>query len=194
MLMTPETKQARKNEIMETCFECFCKNGLQRTGMLALGRACNTGHSSLYKYFTGIDDIIIESTAYCMSKVEEEFMACAPKCIEDAPAFLKENPKWTAKKHGAKYRFMYQVYTSPQYREAGKAFFDGVQQRYAAYAKVLAPQLGIPEAEMQGLIFLYVRSVVHYALFEEEHYLEAQTKLILQMATMLREQNTKKSE
>lgn len=191
MLLTPAAKQARKIALMETCFDCFCENGLQRTGMLAPGRACQVNHSALYKYFKGIDDIIIESTAYCMSKVEDQFIARVPRKTEDLPEFLAQTPGWTAKKHGAKYRFMYQAYTSPQYMQAGKAFFDGVQQRYAAYAAELAPKLGIPADEMEGLITLYVRAVVHYALFEEEHYLASQIKMIMQMARTLREKHEK---
>ncbi len=51
-------------------------------------------------------------------------------------------PYLTAKLHGAKYRFMYQVYSGPKYREYGKEFFKGVNRRYRKYAEQLAPKLG----------------------------------------------------
>ena len=57
---------------------------------------------------------------------------------------MKEISYWTAEKHGEKYRFMYQVYTSPKYREYGKKFFKGVTERYTEYAKSLEPKIGIP--------------------------------------------------
>ena len=52
-----------------------------------------------------------------MSKVEDDFMAKAPTDVEDLWRFIDEIPYWTAKKHGKKYRLMYQVYTHPKYRE-----------------------------------------------------------------------------
>ena len=54
-----------------------------------------------------------------MSKVEDDFMAKAPADVEDLWRFIDEIPYWTAKKHGKKYRLMYQIYTHPKYREYG---------------------------------------------------------------------------
>lgn len=184
MRMLPEDREARKARIMEACFNCYCDKGLNETGMLALGKACGISHSTLYAYFSSIDDLIVESTEYCMSRVEAEFMARAPRKIEDLPRFLEETPRWTAKRHGAKYRFMYQVYASLKYLSYGKRFFAGVQERYMAYAKELAPKLGLPLKDTEALIFLFVRATVHYALFGEEHYLNAQLDMILKMAGM----------
>lgn len=59
-----------------------------------------------------------------MSKVEDDFMPLAPKDADDLERFIREVPYWTAKKHGKKYRLMYQIYTNPKYREYGKKFFE----------------------------------------------------------------------
>ena len=104
-------------------------------------------------------------------------MQHAPESYDDIKRFIKEVPYWTAKQHGEKYRFMYQVYTSPQYRQYGKEFFKGVRERYTEYAKSLEPKLGIPWRVLQSLIYIFVRASVHYALFEDEEYLLAQTRL-----------------
>ena len=56
--------------------------------------------------------------------------------------FVREVPYWTAKRHGKKYRLMYQVYTLPKYIEHGKRFFEGVNERYTEYAKQLEPKIG----------------------------------------------------
>ena len=78
--------------------------------------------------------------------------------------------QWNAKKAA----LMYQVYTHPKYREHGKRFFAGVDQRYTEYAKGLAPKLGIPYQKLTPLIFILIRACVHYALFEDEFYLKSQ--------------------
>ena len=87
-------------------------------------------------------------------------------------------PYITAKLHGAKYRFMYQVYASPKYREYGKEFFKGVNIRYHNYAELLSDKLGMPVDYIQGMIYIFVRACVHFALFEDEEYLQLQVNAV----------------
>ena len=169
-----ESYQRKKAEIMEASFAAYAHGGLSSTGIKALAKECGCSVAALYTYFDNLDDLIIQSTAHCMAKVEDEFMARAPKSAGDLEAFINETPHWTAEKHGASYRLMYQVYTHPKYREYGKEFFKGVNERYRAYAAELAAGLELPADALTGLIFVFVRACVHYALFEDEEYLNAQ--------------------
>ena len=170
----------KKTEYMEKCFECYAENGLTGTGIKALANACGCTPANLYLYFDNLDDLIIQSTAYCMSKVEEDFMKKAPSDPKDAMRFIEEVPYWTAREHGKKYRLMYQVYTHPKYIEHGKKFFDGVNERYTEYAKLLEPKIGIPYTVITPLIFIFVRACVHYAMFEDEYYLKTQMEVLKQ--------------
>ena len=179
--MRTVNEEARRNkqiEIMENCFDCYAENGLNSVGVKAISKACNCNVASLYQYFDNLDDIIIQSTEYCMMKVEDEFMAKAPTNAEDLWRFIDEIPYWTAKKHGKKYRLMYQVYTHPKYREYGQKFFKGVDERYTEYAKSLEPKLGIPHEKITPLIYILIRACVHYALFEDEFYLKSQIEVL----------------
>lgn len=105
-------------------------------------------------------------------------MAKAPTSFEDIERFLNEMPYLTAKLHGKKYRFMYQVYSSSKYREQGKEFFKGVNVRYKEYADELSNKLGMPADYIQGMTYIFVRACVHYALFEDEEYLNLQLNAI----------------
>lgn len=178
MKTTEQQHNERKQELMEKCFECYAENGLTGTGIKALAEACGCTKANLYSYFKNLDELIIESTAYCMTKVEDDFMKKAPTDPKDAMRFIEEIPYWTAKKHGKKYRLMYQIYTHPKYREYGKEFFKGVDKRYTEYAKSLEPKLGIPYDKLTPLIFILVRACVHYALFEDEFYLQSQIAVL----------------
>ena len=173
-----EQHRHRKQELMEKCFECFTDNGLCGVGIRALAQHCDCNVAVFYNYFTDLDDLIVQSTEYCMSKVEDDFMAKAPTDIEDLWRFVDEIPYWTAKKHGKKYRLMYQVYTHPKYLEYGKQFFKGVDRRYTEYAKSLEDKLGIPYNIITPLIFILIRACVHYALFEDEFYLQTQIRVL----------------
>lgn len=180
-------REDRKVAIMEACFECYCEGGLADTGIKALARACGMTSGNLYAYFDNVDDLVIQSTAWCMSKVEDEFMALAPRDPADIRRFVDEVPYWTAERHGKKYRLMYQVYTSPRYLEAGREFFRGVEERYTDYARQLEPRLGIPWQVIQPMIFTFVRASVHYALFEDEGYLRPQMDMLWRMCLALKE-------
>lgn len=179
---------------MEACFNCYAENGLTGTGIQALADACGLSKASLYTYFDTLDDLIVQSTAYCMSKVEDNFMQLSPTSPQDIQRFIDEVPYWTAKRHGKKYRLMYQVYTHPKYIEHGKRFFAGVTERYSAYARQMEPHLGIPCEVLTPLIFIFVRAAVHYALFEDEYYLKSQMDVLKLSVSLLIKQYQKEGQ
>lgn len=175
----------RKNEIMEACYNCYAEKGLHGTGVSALAEAAGLSKAGLYVYFENLDDLIIQSTEYCMTKVEDDFMAIAPHDPQELMKFIDEAPYWTAKNHGSKYRLMYQIYTHPKYREYGKKFFAGVDKRYMEYAKSLEAGLGIPYMKLTPLIFVLVRASVHYAMFEDEFYMKSQVEVLKETVQLL---------
>ena len=121
-------------------------------------------------------------------------MAKAPTDPMELMHFIDEIPYWTAKKHGKKYRLMYQVYTHPKYIEHGKQFFKGVSRRYMAYAMSLEAKLGIPCEVLTPLIFILIRASVHYAMFEDEYYLKSQLEVLQQSIVMFMEKYQAKVE
>lgn len=169
----------KKQDIMVKCYDCYAENGLFGVGIKTVAKACGYTQANLYTYFEDLDDMIVQSTEYCMSKVEEDFMARAPMSAAEVIPFLKETPYWTAQAHGAKYRLMYQVYAQPKYREYGMKFFEGVNKRYSDYARLLEAKIGIPRQVLLGCIFTFVRACVHYAMFEDEYYLQTQLGVLI---------------
>ena len=92
-----EAHRHKEIEIMETCFDCYAENGFSSVGIKAIAKACCCSVANLYQYFDNLDDLIVKSTEYCMSKVEDEFMAKAPTDVEDLWRFMDEIPYWKAK-------------------------------------------------------------------------------------------------
>lgn len=173
-----ELYKVKKEHIMEACFECYSENGFHGTGLSTLAKNAGVSKATLYTYFKDIDELIIESTEYCMGKVEDDFMSLAPNNQEELMKFIDEVPYWTKEKHGKKYRLMYQIYTHPKYKEAGKKFFKGVDKRYTDYSKILEDKIGISYEITTPLIFIFVRACVHFTLFEDEFYLKTQLKVL----------------
>ncbi len=186
-----EEFRRKQTDIMEKSFDCYAENGLASVGIRKLAEACGCNSAVIYTYFRDLDDLIIKSTAHCMAKVEDDFMSLAPKDPKDVMRFIEEIPYWTARKHGKKYRLMYQVYTHPKYIEHGKKFFEGVNERYTEYAKMLEPKLGIPYTTITPLIFIFIRACVHYAMFEDEYYLKTQMDVLKQGVELFMEKYNK---
>lgn len=170
----------KRIELLEKSFECYAEQGFGNVGIKGVAKYCGCTSANLYAYFTDLDDLIIQATEHCMSKVEQDFMSFAPNGVDDIERFINEVPYWTAERHGKKYRLMYQIYTNPKYREHGKKFFEGVNKRYSDYAEELSEKIGFPSDMLRPMIFVFVRACVHYALYEDEFYLQEQLRFLKQ--------------
>lgn len=177
-VMNEDAHQKKKEELMVKCFECYSEYGLNSIGIKGLAKVCGISSGSLYTYFKDLDELIVQSTEYCMTMVEEDFLKRAPASFDEMERFIDEIPYWTAKIHGKKYRLMYQVYTCPKYIEYGKIFFDGVNKRYTQYALEIEDTIHIPHEILTPLIFIFIRACVHFALFEDEFYLKTQLQVL----------------
>ena len=98
MKTTEQQHNERKRELMEKCFECYAENGLTGTGIKALADACGCTKANLYSYFKNLDELIIKSTAYCMEKVEDDFMEMAPTDPRGCCPFCEGGPVLDSKK------------------------------------------------------------------------------------------------
>ena len=97
--------ECQKIELMEKCFNGFADLGLHGTGIRGLAKYCGYNTSMIFTYFENLDDLIIQSTEYCMSKVEDDFMAKAPTDVEyfyggSLTRFRTGRPKSTEKNTG----------------------------------------------------------------------------------------------
>ena len=87
-----EARRAKTIDIMEKCYDCYAENGFTSVGIKAIADACGCSVPNLYQYFENLDDLIIQSTEYCMSKVEDEFMAKAPPMWRTCGGLLTRYP------------------------------------------------------------------------------------------------------
>ena len=130
----------RRVAFLETCFEVFCKNGLENTGLKMLAEACGvTNGPASTTWQQGQHRHRIHRPLHGKGggrlHGESAHQLCGHRAI------FTEDALSDRKAHGEKYRFMYQVYASPKYRAHGKAFFQGVNVRYHQYAVLLSGKL-----------------------------------------------------
>ena len=96
MILQEKGIPERRTEFLETCFDTFCKSGLENTSLQKLAESCGVTNGALLYYFGSKDNLVIEATAHCMAKVEDDFMSQAPTSFADIERFLREMPYLTA--------------------------------------------------------------------------------------------------
>ncbi len=167
----------RRTAFLETCFDTFCENGLENTSLKMLADACGVTNGSLLYYFESKDNLVIEATAHCMAKVENDFMAQAPPVLRTSNVSCGN-----ALSHRKAPRGKIPLYVSgvckPKVPGIRQGIFKGVNIRYHNYAELLSGKLGMPADFIQGMTYLFVRACVHFALFEDEDYLQLQLNAI----------------
>ncbi len=175
-----EEFQRKKIMLMEKCYDCYAENGLASVGIRKLAESCGCSSAVLYIYFRDLDDLIVQSTAYCMEKVEDDFMAKAPTDPQDLMRFHRRDPLLDGPAARQEVPPDVSGLHPPKYIRYGKQFFEGVNRRYTEYAKSLEPKLGIPYTTITPLIFILIQTCVHYAMFEDECYLQSQLEALKQ--------------
>lgn len=83
----PKPNLERRIELLKICFDTFCESGLENTGMKKLADACGITNGALIYYFGSKDNLVIESTAYCMAKVEDDLWQMHLRVLKILNAF-----------------------------------------------------------------------------------------------------------
>ena len=78
----------------------LCREWVDGHGHQGGHGACGCTTGNLYCCFENPDEMIIGSTAYCMTKVKDDFMSKAPTDPGELMNFIDEVPYRTAEKHG----------------------------------------------------------------------------------------------
>ena len=116
MILQEKGIPERRTEFLETCFDTFCKSGLENTSLQKLAESCGVTNGALLYYFGSKDNLVIEATAHCMAKVEDDFMSQAPTSFADIERFLREMP----------YRYMQVQSTGNAARNFSKVLISGI--------------------------------------------------------------------
>lgn len=181
-MISEEKKQQKKIEIMEKSFARYCETGLRDTGIKDLAKACGMTAPNFYSYFENLDQLIIESTEHCMIKIENGILGAAPTTKEEIVPFIDSIMAQPWNLHSKEYRFMYQVFTSPAFLEAGKKFRARQFERYSMYAQNLEKVLGVSRYLILTWIISLEQAIIQYALYENEQIYTLQKRSLEHMA------------
>lgn len=164
-MLTDEVKEQKRQDLLEKCFELFVQKGLENTSLNDLAAYCNMHKVTFYTYLNSKDEIVIDSAKQYMEKVDKTFFE------------IFENPKSTLKEalqHGFeliardknKFKYIYQVISSPKYGEQSRTELTKVYTRYMDYSKELARIYSVDHTEFRPYFLLYIATIHDYCLWE----------------------------
>jgi len=164
-VIVDDPKELKKRELLDKCFELFVRKGLENTSLNELAAYCNMHKATFYSYLNSKDEIVIESAKQYMEKVDKMFFD------------IFENPQKTLKEalqHGfeviaeekSKFKYIYQVISSPKYGEESRHELTKVYMKYMDYSKELAEIYKVNHVDFRPYFLLYIATIHDYCLWE----------------------------
>lgn len=172
-----EPKELKRRELLDRCFELFVCKGLENTSLNELAAYCNMHKATFYSYLNSKDEIVVESAKQYMEKVDKMFFE------------IFENPQRTVKQalqHGFeiiardknKFKYIYQVISSPKYGEKSRRELTQVYMKYMDYSKELAQIYNVNHTEFRPYFLLYIATIHDFCLWENKDMVNEKLEFI----------------
>ena len=163
----PAEKEVKQNDILDKCFECLVRSGLEGTTTRLLCESSGLTNSSLYYWFSNKDEIVLDATSFGIRKVADDLFTQAFNSIDSLKLFFEIFPN-EALSHKDEIRFIYQVATSPRYGAALRqsvGFFPKVLDRYVF---ALSGKIGCRFEDLQPVIYQFAATLMNHLIWEEK--------------------------
>ena len=167
----------RKEEVISTCLEQFVKKGLYRTTSRDLSKALKLQSAGLYYYFTTKDEAVIACAEEASFLLEDGLIVPALSDLND-PDLLVSNLFSRADALAPMMRFLVQVCSANEYREAMKRALVRLSHRYQEYSKRFANKFDSPVQEVEPYVYMCISSISNYMLFGEQSYIVPQMEMV----------------
>jgi len=155
---------SKKDYIIEKCFECCVKNGIEKTTTRDFCAAAEVNANTLYYYFQSKRDILIECVNYGYQRIESAFFDTLKEFDESSFDIF---PKLT--KIGLDYapqmRFLHQAVSSPSYEEYREDQFRKVNAFYERLGKELAQRFDCPHELVKDYITEIMTLLSYFSLW-----------------------------
>jgi AcrR family transcriptional regulator len=154
----------KKDYIIEKCYECFVKNGIENTTTRDFCAAAEVNANTLYYYFDSKNGILIECVNYGYRQLESALFETLKEF--DTSSF-DIFPRLT--KIGLDYapqmRFLHQAVSSPAYEEYREDQFKKVNAFYDRLGKELAERFECPYELIKDYIYEIMTLLSYFSLW-----------------------------
>lgn len=167
----------KKEAAVNACLNEFVKKGLYNTTSRDLSKAMNLQSGGLYYYFSSKDEAVIVCAEEASFLLENEMIVVALSDIGN-PQKLIDNLQKRAIKYAPVMKFLVQVCSSNQYKDAMRPALDRLSKRYTEYAMLFSSRLGCDVSEIEPYVYMCITAVTNYMVFEEPLYVVPQLEMM----------------
>ena len=167
----------KKEAAVNACLNEFVKKGLYNTTSRDLSKAMNLQSGGLYYYFSSKDEAVIVCAEEASFLLENELIVAALADMNE-PQRLIDNLEKRAQKLAPVMKFLVQVCSSNQYREAMRPALDRLSQRYKEYSTLFSSRLNCDLSEVEPYVYMCITAITNLMVFEEPLYVLPQLELM----------------
>ncbi len=155
-----------EDEILGKSFDYLTKNGLENVSLRELCKATEISMGSIYYWFSGKDELIIDTVRYGLDKVADSLFAFAFENIYNLDRFFNESIHEISR-HKLSLRFIYQVTTSPVYGPRMRQKAEDLKVTYDRYTKKLSAIFECSPERIAPIVFMYISIIMDYIVWED---------------------------
>lgn len=162
-MITEKSEKSSKN-IIEKCYECFVKNGIENTTTRDFCAAANVNANTLYYYFNSKNAILIECVNYGYRQLESALFDALKEFDKSSFDIFPRLAK-IGLDYAPQMRFLHQAVSSPAYEEHREDQFKKVNAFYDKLGKELAVRFACPYDIIKDNIYEIMTLLSYYTLW-----------------------------
>ena len=154
----------KKEYIIEKCYECFVKNGIEHTTTRDFCAAADINANTLYYYFHSKNDILIECVNYGYRQIEGAFFDTLKEFDKSSFDIFPQLTK-IGLDYAPQMRFLHQAVSSPAYEEYRAKQFEKVNTFYDRLGNELAKRFECPYELIKDYIHEIMALLSYFSLW-----------------------------
>ena len=175
-------EEDRKRIIVNACLTQFLANGLYKTTTRELSKSINLQSGGIYYYFKNKNDVVVACAEEASLRLENGLILPALRDIGD-PQELVDNLFKRCSELAPTMKFLSQVCSVSEYREAMASSLYRLSRRYKLYAEMFANSLECTVEEVEPYVYMCITSMTSFMIFGEDIYITPQMELVKSVLT-----------
>lgn len=162
--MNNNEKRIKKNYIIEKCYDCFVKKGIENTTTRDFFAAANANANTLYYYFESKNHIFIECVNYGYRQLESLLFDALNEFEKSSFDIFPRLTK-IGLDYAPQMRFLHQAVSSPAYEEYREDQFKKINAFNDRLGKELAERFECPFEIIKDYIYEIMTLLSYYSLW-----------------------------